>query len=114
MCEIFKSELLSSIQKLINSEGGTVLSVGKPGNEVLMVSYFPDLKHGLLAYDPDTDTWEEISGDTDNLSVYVYENGRMVIETGDDEACELYSAVIKSVDDFKKEIKFFENARPEE
>ena len=112
MCEIFKSELLSGIQKLINSEGGTVLPVGRAGNEVLRVSYFPELKHGLLAYDADAQSWDELSGDTDNLAVLVFEDGRMIIETGDD-GYELYSTVIKSVGDFKEAIKLFENAAPE-
>ena len=110
MVNTFKSELLNGIEGLINKQGGTVTPILQNNYEFLRISYFPELKHGLLAYDEATDSWDEMSGDI-NLAVIVIDNGKMIIETGDD-GIELYTTTIKSVDEFEKAIRFFENAEP--
>ena len=74
----------------------------------MFLSFLPDLKHGLLVYDSDSQTWDQSEGNISeaNIGIDISSSGECILREGDDDGVFIETS-LEGGDEFNELLAFF-------
>lgn len=108
-----ENAFLKSIQTVVTSEDVSPTREYRSNGQVsLLLTWFPELSQGLLAYDSQDDCWEQLTVDGNtHLMLMVNENGRVSLCPGDDVDVGSYlETTIEAGDELNELLDFYSTA----
>ena len=105
-----ENAFIKSIHAAAMAAGGSPSEWRSEGRTSIRLVWFPEIPHGLLAYDSDRDRWQQLDGSKDaHLALTITDNGCVSICEGDDDGVFL-ETTLEAGDELNELLEFYSTA----